>query len=255
MKKTVGKIAIYSVSYFLLVFLVNSIFIRPGIFKIYGQEPSQMLFAQAFAGVLVPVSLAMPAFLLMFWDFKSNGLKKTLIFSAVYSVLTLLAFLLFLTPAFSMGSILCAFIIIVCFTFMTISLDYLILSIGIHKYWRSLIVIIVIIAMLTSVLWMNPILEHNSQNPKSLTSLVDITVAVNPAVVIIENVFDMNLFRSGNFYSHSGGVGLSLIGDYFRTIPYWRPVILYPLFYFILALLLLFPSIIIRKSQKTRATQ
>ena len=250
MKKTAVKIIVYSGLYLLFVFLVNSIFIRPGVIRTYGSNPSQMFFAQAFAGVFVPVALAMPAFLLMFCRFKVNKLKKTLIFSAIYSVLTLLAFLLFLTPSFSIGSILFATLIIISFTFLTISLDFFIDSLKLPQYWRSLIVIIVVIAMLTSVLWMNPIIEHNTKNPKSLSSLVNITIAANPAVVTLEKVFNINLFRSGNFYSHSGGAGLSIIGDYSDTISYWNSTFLYPLLYFGIALLFFFPATIILRIPK-----
>ena len=176
MKKLAFKIIVYSSLNLLFVFLINSIFIRPGVIRIYGQNPSQMHFAQAFAGVFVPVSLAIPAFLLMFWRFKTNKLKKTLIYSAIYSTLTLFAFLLFLTPSFSAGSIFLAILIIISFTFLTISLDFFIGSMKLPEYWRSLIVIIVVIAMLTSILWMNPILEHSTKNPESLSSLVNISI-------------------------------------------------------------------------------
>ncbi len=252
MKKTVVKIIIYSGSYLLIVFLINAIFVRPGVMRIYGQNPSQMLFAQAFAGVFVPVSLVIPAFLLMFWRFKVNRLKKTIIFSAIYAVLTLLAFLMFLIPDFSIVSILFALLIIISFTILTISLDYFIFSFKLPNYWRSLIVIIIVIAMLTSVLWMNPILQHNTKNPESLKSLVNITIAANPAVVTLEKGFNINLFRSGNFYSHSGGAGLSIIGDYFSIISYWSPAILYPLTYFAIALLFFISAFIIRRIHKTQ---
>ena len=250
MKKTAIKIAIISISYVFAVFVINSLFIRPGIIRVYGFSPSEKIFQQAFLGVFIPVFLFLPAFFTMFWKQERLKLTNILFTGSLFTVLTFIILMLFVVPGFSIGSVLLFMLILVGFTFFTYSLAYFLINIKIPYYWRSLIVVVIVFALITNVLWMNPIFEANTSDTATLTKLVNFNITLNPAIVSVEKVFNMNIFRSGNFYSHSGGVGLSLIGDYFNGIDYYDPGIIYPLIYSILGLIFLMPSLIIRKFRK-----
>ena len=100
------------------------------------------------------------------------------------------------------------------------------------RFVRQLVIVCLVSAMISSVLWLNPFFKSISGEYEHFENSVNFVVNLNPAVVILDNIYDFHIFRSGHLYTQLGSSGLSIIGDYYTLIKYWGGGIFFGFFYF-----------------------
>jgi len=219
--RAILKFVAAGVVFFALHYLVYALLIQPGLTNFYADKLSDLYLAQAALAVFAITNIALVAILVASLKLE-NASARAILGRLIYYLLLFFFTLAFFTfPQIALSTLIEIFVFFTAFAFALLIFDFALYRIKLKLAWRQIIICSLVFLMLTSVLWFNPYFKAISSDFARFKTAVNFALDINPALVILHNIAQINIFRSGHFYSNLGAENLSIIGDYYALVEYW----------------------------------